>query len=51
MQEAEANRDDREQGGQAVAAPATDAAAQAQRRSLRAAAAAEAGYILRVLGR
>jgi hypothetical protein len=50
MQDAQANPDDREQGAQA-ATPAPDAAAQAQRRELRAAAAAEAGYILRVLGR
>jgi hypothetical protein len=50
MQDAEANRDDREQGTKAPE-PDRDTSAQAQRRELRAAAAAEAGYILRVLGR
>jgi hypothetical protein len=48
MHETDAKRDDRDDGTQA---PRADVAGQAQARELRAAAAAETAYILRMLGR
>jgi hypothetical protein len=51
MHESDAKQDERDDGTQAARPRRSDAPDQAQARELRAAAAAETAYILRVLGR